>query len=118
MDATAGSLDGELLDTLRAAALERALALGSSEASVRVEEIRSQLLSLRDGVLETTVDDTEIGVGVRVVHQGSVGFAATVDLRTDAAAHVAEQAFNTARMVAPARSGAFELVDEPGNGPP
>jgi len=116
MDATTGSLDGELVATLRTAALDRAQALGASEASVRVEEIRSQLLSLRDGVLETTIDDTEIGIGVRVVHQGSVGFAATVDLRADAAAHVTEQAFDTARLVAPARSGAFELVDEPGHG--
>src|SRR5665213_679554 len=116
MDATTGSLDGKLVATLRSAALERAQALGASEASVRVEEIRSQLLSLRDGVLETTIDDTEIGVGVRVVHQGSVGFAATVDLRADAAAHVTEQAFDTARLVAPAPSGAFELVGEPGHG--
>jgi len=116
MDATTGSLDSELLATLRTAALDRAQALGASEASVRVEEIRSQLLSLRDGVLETTIDDTEIGIGVRVVHQGSVGFAATVDLRADAAAHVTEQAFETARLVAPARSGAFELVGEPGHG--
>ena len=116
MDATTGSLDGKLVAALRTAALERAQALGASEASVRVEEIRSQLLSLRDGVLETTIDDTEIGVGVRVVHQGSVGFAATVDLRADAAAHVTEQAFDTARLVAPARSGAFELVGEPGHG--
>ena len=116
MDATTGSLDGKLVAALRTAALERAQALGASEASVRVEEIRSQLLSLRDGVLETTIDDTEIGIGVRVVHQGSVGFAATVDLRADAAAHVTEQAFDTARLVAPARSGAFELVGEPGHG--
>jgi TldD protein len=116
MDTTTGSLDGELVATLRTAALERAQALGASEASVRVEEIRSQLLSLRDGVLETTIDDTEIGIGVRVIHQGSVGFAATVDLRADAAAHVTEQAFDTARLVAPARSGAFELVGEPGHG--
>ena len=116
MDATTGSLDGKLVATLRSAALERAQALGASEASVRVEEIRSQLLSLRDGVLETTIDDTEIGIGVRVIHQGSVGFAATVDLRADAAAHVTEQAFDTARLVAPARSGAFELVGEPGHG--
>ncbi len=111
-----GSLDSDLIGALRTAALERAQATGASEASVRIEEIRSQMLSLRDGVLETTVDDTNIGLGVRVVHEGSVGFAATVDMRTDGATHVAEQAFDTARRVAPARSGAFELVDEPGHG--
>ena len=111
-----GSLDSDLIGALRTAALERAQATGASEASVRIEEIRSQMLSLRDGVLETTVDDTNIGLGVRVVHEGSVGFAATVDMRTDGATHVAEQAFDTACRVAPARSGAFELVDEPGHG--
>ena len=43
------------------AALERAEALGCSHAEVRVEQIRSQFVALRDGRVETTVDDTEIG---------------------------------------------------------
>jgi TldD protein len=112
----AGTLDAGLIDGLRTAALERARSLGAREASVRVEEIRSQLLSLRDGELETAVDSTEVGLGVRVVHEGSVGFAATVDLRPDGAAHVARQAFDAARLVAPTRTGQFELVAEPGHG--
>jgi TldD protein len=111
-----GSLDADLVSQLRAAALQRASELGAQEASVRVEEIRSQLLMLRDGKLETSVDDTNVGFGVRVVHDGSVGFAASVDLRADASAQVAEQAFDIAGRVATARSGAFELVDEPGHG--
>ena len=109
-------LDDVLVSSLRSAALERSVALGASEASVRVEEIRAQYLTLRDGVLETTVDETTIGMGVRVVHQGSVGFAGTVDLRADAASHIAQQAFDSAQRVAPARSGDFELVAEPGHG--
>ncbi len=116
MDAAASPLDRELVAALSTAALERASALGAAEASVRVEEIRSQLLSLRDGVIETTTDETEIGLGVRVVRHGSVGFAGTVDLRVDAAGTLAERALNTAGQVAPARSGSFELVGEPGHG--
>ncbi len=110
------SLDRALVSSLSSAALERASALGASEASVRVEEIHAQYVTLRDGVLETTVDDTTIGMGVRVVNNGSVGFAATVDLSSRAASHITQQAVDSASRVASARSGAFELVSEPGHG--
>ena len=80
------------LEEVRGAALERALALGCSHAEVRIERIRSQVVVLRDGRVETTVDDTEIGMGLRVVRDGSIGFAATVELHPDAAAELADRA--------------------------
>ena len=116
MDSGSGSVDPEVLAAVKAAALEEAQRLGATEASVRVEEIRSQIVSLRDGTLETTVDNTELGVGVRVIHEGSLGFAATVEISADSAARLARQAVNAARVVAPARRGVFELADEPGHG--
>ena len=60
--------------------------LGCEHAEVRVERIRSQVARLRDGRLETSADDLELGIGLRVVHDGSFGFAATVELTADAAA--------------------------------
>ena len=68
------------LEAVRGAALERARALGCEHAEVRIERIRSQVARLRDGRLETSADDVELGVGLRVVHDGSFGFAATVEL--------------------------------------
>ena len=113
-----GSLSNQpdLVNSLSDAALSAALASGASEASVRVEEIRSQTLVLRDGVVETMLDQLESGFGVRVVANGSTGFAASVELGSDAAALIARQAVEGARLLAPARNARFELVDEPGHG--
>ncbi|MGB7653488.1 MAG: TldD/PmbA family protein [Acidimicrobiales bacterium] len=106
----------DLVNSLSDAALSAAAAGGASEASVRIEEIRTQTLILRDGVVETSLDQVESGLGVRVIAEGSSGFAATVELGRDAAALVARQAIEGARLVAPARNARFELVDEPGHG--
>src|SRR5271156_1438733 len=104
MPTRAGSIDAVVLAAIRAASLEESARLGASEASVRVEEIRSQYVAVRDCSPETTIDDTEIGVGLRVVVEGSVGFAATVDLSADAAARLARQAVNAAHVAALAHS--------------
>ena len=116
MTTGAGAIEPDVLASVRAASLEESARLGATEASVRVEEIRSQYVALRDGAPETTVDDTEIGVGLRVVVEGSVGFAATVDLSADAAARLARQAVESARVAALARSRATELAPEPSHG--
>jgi TldD protein len=111
-----GGLGGLPLEAVRSAALERAAALGCSHAEVRVERIRSQFVSLRDGHVETTVDDTEIGVGLRVIRRGSVGFAATVELHADAAAGLADDAAGLADETAAALGRSVELADEPAHG--
>jgi TldD protein len=116
MTAGEGSIDLDVLASIRAASLEESARLGATEASVRVEEIRSQYVSLRDGSPETTLDDTELGVGLRVVVEGSVGFAATVDLSSDAAARLARQAVDAARVASLARSRKIELAPEPSHG--
>jgi TldD protein len=110
------SIGADTLAAIRAAALEESARLGATDASVRVEEIRSQYVSLRDASPETAVDDTELGVGLRVVVGGSVGFAATVDVTQDAAARLARQAVDAARVAALARMQAIELAPEPGHG--
>ena len=104
------------LDALDAAALERAQAFGCTNAEIRVEEIREQYLSLRDSDVEGTSDDVEIGVGVRVVIDGSMGFAATVELTPDAVVAAVDSAVNAARVTSSARGRLVELADEPGYG--
>ena len=81
-----------------------------------MERIRSQMVALRDGRLETAADDTELGVGLRVVHDGSMGFAATVAVEPEAAAALADQAVDAARTTALAGGRRVELADEPGHG--
>jgi TldD protein len=100
------------LDAVTSAGLSRASELGCRHAEVRVERIRSQLVVLRDGQVETSADDTELGVGVRVVHEGAIGFAASVETTATAAARLAEQAAQLATATAGAQEGRIELAEE------
>ncbi|HEY5023882.1 MAG TPA: TldD/PmbA family protein [Acidimicrobiales bacterium] len=109
-------LEGLALEEVRSAALERAAALGCSHAEVRVERIRSQFVALRDGHVETTVDDTEIGVGLHVVRDGSFGFAATVELNAGAAARLADDAAGLAAATSSALGTRVEIAEEPAHG--
>ena len=104
------------LDRLRAAGLERSLALGCTHAEVRVERVKSQVVQLRDAKLEMSLDDVEIGVGLRVVHEGSIGFAATADLSAEAVSRLADDAVQVAKTTARAVSRRVELSEEPGYG--
>ena len=101
------------LDELCGAALERAQALGASHAEVRIENLRWQYLALRDGRVETVVDDTEIAMGLRVVRRGSLGFAATAELHPEAAAELADRAVSLADATSSALHVPVVLADEP-----
>ena len=111
------SFDGPALEALRDAALTRAAELGASHAELRVERIRSQLVALRDAKVATTVDDTELGMGLRLVRNGSLGFAATVELTPDAAARLCDEACAIAGATASALAVPVVLAEEPVHGP-
>ncbi len=95
------------------AALTRAGELGAEHGDFRLERIRGQDLSLRDGKLESSRDGEDLGFAVRVVHEGTWGFAAGVALTPDEAARVAERAVAVARVSAAINSERVELADEP-----
>ncbi|MET7304838.1 TldD/PmbA family protein [Embleya sp. NPDC005575] len=86
------------LRELAAAALSRAGELGAEHADFRFERVRDASFRLRDGRTDSSVDTTDVGFAVRVVHEGAWGFAAGVDLTPEAAAYVAEQAVAVARV--------------------
>jgi len=101
------------LADVRDAALDRAAELGCRHAEVRIEKVRDQVVTVRDGVVEGADDDVTLGVGVRVVHGGAMGFAATVEVEPSAAVAVVDQAIELARMAARAGSAPVELAPEP-----
>src|SRR5674476_1475693 len=101
------------LDALADAALSRAKALGATHADVRIARIRNGERRLRDGALESSTDATDLGIGVRVIHSRSWGFAAGITLTTDAAASLADQAVAAARISRPLTSRPVELAPEP-----
>ncbi|PSJ26403.1 peptidase C69 [Streptosporangium nondiastaticum] len=101
------------LRQLADAALARARALGADHADFRLERVRSASWRLRDARPAGTSDTTDLGYAVRVVHGGSWGFAAGVELTMDAAARVAGQAVAMARLSAKviAAAGSDERVE-------
>jgi TldD protein len=83
---------------LASAALERAQQLGAEHADFRLERIRNATVRLRDARLDATSDTEDVGLAVRVVHDGTWGFASGIARTTEAAAALAEQAVATARV--------------------
>jgi TldD protein len=104
------------LNALTEAVLSTATAGGCTNTELRVERIRSQRVRLRDAAPEGSSDDTEFGMGVRVVIDGAVGFAATVDVSPAEAANLVRSAIDTARVTAQAGGGRVELAPEPSHG--
>ena len=62
------------------AALSAAVAAGASHADLRIHRIVNEVVQLRDGELETAVVDREIGLAVRVIVDGTWGFASHAEL--------------------------------------
>ncbi|MDQ1731064.1 MAG: TldD protein, partial [Pseudonocardiales bacterium] len=87
--------------------------LGASHADFRLERIRVASLTLRDGQLDASTDDEDLGLAVRVVHEGAWGFASGIERTPQAAARLAEQAVATAKVSRVLSSRPVELADEP-----
>jgi TldD protein len=104
------------LKELADAALDQARALGAQHADFRVERIRGQRIALSDGRLQSLSDGDDSGLAVRVVVDGTWGFASAVDLTTDAARTAARQAVEVARVAAAMNTERIELAPEPAHG--
>jgi TldD protein len=104
------------LRELADAARQQAADLGAQHADFRAEQIRSQQIGLSDGNLETLFDADDVGLAVRVVVDGTWGFAAAVDLTPDAAAQAAKEAVEVARVSAAMNTERIELAPEPPHG--
>ena len=101
------------LDRLSDSALQRCRDFGAEHADVRIELLTEQALSLRDGVVEGSHDGRILGLAVRVLIDGTWGFAATSRLSTDSAVRAAEQAVRVAQVSAPLATEHVQLADEP-----
>jgi TldD protein len=104
------------LRELADAALSQARALGAAHADFRAERIRQQDISLSDGNVQRLTDADTSGLAVRVIVDGTWGFASAVDLTADAAAHAARQAVQVARVAAAVNTEPIELAPEPAYG--
>jgi len=98
------------------AALAQARALGAQHADFRAERIAVQQIRLSDGNLQTLFDADDTGLAVRVIVDGTWGFASVVDLTPDAAALAARQAVEVARVAKAMNTEPIELAPEPAHG--
>ena len=95
------------------AALAAALAAGASHADLRIHRTTNELIQLRDRELETSVVSREVGFAVRVIVDGTWGFASHAELDTAVAAETARQAVRVATTLAPLNAERIELAPEP-----
>src|SRR6187551_3516132 len=101
------------LARLADAALGRARELGAEHADVRVERIVAQSVALRDAGVTGVVDSSTEGLAVRVLVDGTWGFASHVELTPERAAAMAERAVEVARVLAPVARERVERATEP-----
>jgi TldD protein len=95
------------------AALSAAVAAGASYADLRIHGITTEIVQLRDGELETAVVNREIGLAVRVIVDGTWGFASHAELDPNVAAETARRAVQVATTLAPLNAERIELAAEP-----
>ncbi|SOD71375.1 TldD protein [Jatrophihabitans sp. GAS493] len=101
------------LTALADAALTRAAELGAEHADFRLERIRTAMLSIRDAALDSSSDSEDLGLAVRVIHNGAWGFASGIARTPEAAAGLAEQAVATAKVSRVLSSEPVLLAPEP-----
>ncbi|HET9257905.1 MAG TPA: TldD/PmbA family protein [Pseudonocardiaceae bacterium] len=101
------------LQAVADAALTRARELGAAHADVRIERITRQLLRLRDGTVAMAADSTTIGLAVRVIIEGTWGFASHLELTPASAVATAQRAIEVARTLRPLNAERVELAAEP-----
>ena len=115
-----GRIDAEFaalpLRNLADAALDAARTLGADHADFRLERVRGQRIALSDGKLESLSDADDSGLAVRVIVDGTWGFAAAVDLTPEAARDAARHAVEVAKVAAAMNTERIELAPEPAYG--
>nr|WP_054813204.1 TldD/PmbA family protein [Nocardia arizonensis] len=94
-------------------ALAAATAAGAQHADVRVHRLVTQSIRLRDGLVEAVTDSTDLGFAVRVIVDGTWGFASHPALTADAAVEVARRAVTVAVALRALNRERVELAEEP-----
>jgi TldD protein len=91
-------------------ALETARVRGATYADARVMDIRHRDLSTKNGKVGTLSESESLGIGIRVIAQGSWGFASTDRLTQEGIAACAAEAVAIARASALAKRHDVRMV--------
>src|SRR5260221_1856485 len=106
------AMDGATRDLLMVA-LNAARMAGASYADARIARQRQNFVFTSEQQIQNVVDTDSMGCGVRVLVDGTWGFAATRRMTRDAIAGAARQAAAIARANRIARDQAVELLPTP-----
>ena len=101
---------------LMADALAAARSAGASYADVRISRQRQNFVFTREHQIQNVVDTDSMGCGVRVLVDGTWGFAATRTLSSDGVSGAARQAAAIAKANRPARGAPIDWLPNPGVG--
>jgi TldD protein len=101
------------LRTLADAALSAATGAGASFADFRFERLVTADLTIRDTAVQSATDAVTTGYAVRVIVDGTWGFAASVVATPDEAVRTAREAVAVARALAGVVAERVERADEP-----
>ncbi len=93
------------------AAIQAAQAAGASYADARVVDSREEQVSVADGRVEAIESGESFGLGVRVITDGSWGFASTADVSKSSAERLGRQAVEIARASALVAGPPVALAD-------
>lgn len=114
---TAREVDPDFLalprHALADAALAAARAAGADYADLRLHRLTNEMVQLRDAELETAVTSSEVGLAVRVIVDGTWGFASHAELSPQVAADTARRAVHVATTLAALNAERIELAEEP-----
>ncbi|RMI31421.1 TldD/PmbA family protein [Nocardia stercoris] len=101
------------LAALAEAALSAARAAGADHADLRVHRLQTQSIRLRDGRVEGIENSTDLGFAVRVIVDGTWGFASHAQLSTATAAETARRAVAVAAALRGLNREHVQLAVEP-----
>jgi TldD protein len=98
------------------AALGAARSGGASYADVRIGRYLNQTVASRDTKIQDVTNTESYGVGIRVIVQGTWGFAASSEVTIDGVARTAQQAVRVAKANAKLQAEPVQLAPQTGYG--
>ncbi|WP_439638465.1 TldD/PmbA family protein [Nevskia sp.] len=112
----ASPADKALRKSLADVALNAATKAGATYADARIGRYLRQFVITRETRVENVVNTESTGIGIRVIVNGTWGFAATSDLSPDAVAKAAQQAAAIAKANSKFQSVPVQLAPTKGVG--
>ena len=97
-------------------ALNAARDAGASYCDVRIGRYLNQFVVTREDKVQNVVNTESLGVGIRVIANGTWGFSATSDLSSDAVAQAARRAVAIAKANSRTQTAPVQLAPTPALG--